>query len=462
MLREIVAALLLAAPVAAQTPKPNIVLILADDLDALLGTTDYTTRINRLLRDGGISFDRAYVTNSVCCPSRATLLRGQYTHSHRTYTNQPPWGGHEKFRAIGDDTSTIAVWLQRAGYATALMGKYLNGYPGRAAAYVPPGWTDWRAGASGSAYGNFNYRLNENGTLRSYGRSATDYMTDVLRDHANRFIRKHASARRPFFLAVATYAPHGPATPAPRHDTLFAGVRVPRTPSFAATAARTRELDRRYRLSVQSMQAVDELVASLIETLRETGTLDHTYLFFTSDNGFHMGQHGLNAGKQTAYEEDIRVPLFVRGPGIRAGRRSDALVANVDFAPTFAAIAGIAAPVFVEGRSLLPLFMGPPPRDWRTAVLIESYAGNGSDLRPRRARVRVGEAVPRYIALRTADHTYVEFRDGARQLFDNRTDPHQLRDLATDRPELVRALSDMVTRLARCQGPGCRAVDRQR
>lgn len=444
--------------------KPNIVVILTDDLDATLGTLNHTPNINTLLRDAGMTFENALVTNSVCCPSRATLLRGQYTHSHRTYTNRPPFGGHEKFRTIGNDTSTVAVWLAQAGYATALMGKYMNGYPGNEPSYVPPGWSDWRVAAGGNMYGNYDYRLNENGRLHRYGNQPADYMTDVLRDRAVTFIRNNSAARRPFFLQIATFAPHGPATPALRHDSLFSELKAPRTTSYKEDDARiAARLDAQYRQRVRSMQAVDDMVVALIDVLRQTGTLDNTYIFFTSDNGFHLGQHGLRAGKQTAFEEDIRVPLFVRGPGIRPRAAATALVANIDLAPTFIALAGAAAPPFVEGRSLQPLFSGDHPASWRAAVLIESYDGNGPDRRRIRPRARAvnDEQKPRYIALRTSDMTYIEHRNGERELYDLVADRDQMRNIAKSRPELVEQLSNWARRLHNCAGAGCRSADRR-
>ena len=422
---------------AAQAQKPNIVVILTDDLDQLLGTLNYTPNINRLLRDGGISFSRAFVTNSVCCPSRSTLLRGQYTHSHRVYTNSPPNGSFLKFVKLREDTSTIAVWLQRAGYATSLMGKYLNGY---SVDYLPPGWNDWHVAANG--YPEFNYRLNDNGKINSYGSDSASYLTDVLRARALDFIK--ANAKKPFYLEIATFAPHGPATPAPRHANLFMNLENPQ------------------RKRVQSMQAVDEMVVALFDQLRAERILNNTYLFFTSDNGFHYNQHGLKPGKQTAYEEDIRVPLFVVGPGIKPGSKSDAIVGNVDFAQTFADIAGIAVPDFVEGRSLLPLLHGARPADWRKAMLLENYLGNKPDTQPIRRRARVNDRViePRYMAIRTTTHTYIEWRNGDRMLFDLTRDSAENNNIADQQPELVKQLSDWVHRLHACSGAACRSADK--
>ncbi len=430
-------------PAYSQVPsgKPNIVVVLTDDLDALLGTLDFTPNINRLLRDGGISFTRAFVTNSVCCPSRATLLRGQYTHSHEVYTNSPPNGSFLKFVASGKDSSTIATWLSHAGYATSLLGKYLNGYPGRNPDYVPPGWSDWHV--AGNGYDEYNYRLNENGVTRQFGNAPADYLTDVLKSRALDFIRANARAQTPFYLEIATFAPHGPATPAPRHADLFP------------------ELPNPQRKRVQSMQAVDELVSAVVAVLQQTGTLSNTYIFFTSDNGFHYYERGLKPGKQTAYEEDLRVPLFVVGPRIQPGTSSDALVGNIDFAATFADLAGVEMPAFVEGRSIVPLLTGSVPKNWRNAILAENYAGNKPDGRPIRARARISQRTmePRYLALRTATHKYIEWRNGDKLLFDLAKDTAEKHNIADQQPELVKQLSAWVHRLHECKAAACRAAD---
>jgi arylsulfatase A-like enzyme len=481
----IAASLALHAPalVAQPTPRPNVVLVLTDDLDLLLGTLDHLPNIRRLLSDAGTTLTGATVTNSLCCPSRSTLLRGQYTHSHRVYTNVAPTGGHAKFRALGRDSSTLATWLHDAGYATALLGKYLNGYPGRDRDYVPPGWTRWSSPVAGG-YGMYDYALNEDGAIRRYGHAASDYITDVLARQAREFVRASAAAGTPFYLEVATYAPHQPATVAPRHRALLPDLRAPRTPSFDAAGAgdgpaRLRRrpldpaemsrLDSLYRRRVLSMLAVDELVASLVATLDSTGQLGRTYVVFTSDNGFHLGQHRLLAGKATAYEEDVRVPFIVRGPGVAAGHRVDALVENVDVAPTFAALAGAPVPAFVDGRSILPLLRGETPRDWRRVALVEAYAGAVPDaramrlgIRPRRAagRARDVERTPRYVALRGARFTYVRHASGERELYDLARDPHQLENrAAATPPDVLAALDEWARALARCSGAECRTLE---
>ena len=213
----------LAGPAAPEGQQPpNIVLVLADDLDARLGTLDYTPYIRDLLQHQGLTFDNALVPVSLCCPSRVSLLRGQYVHNHEIYTNGPPDGGFQRAQELGLEADTLATVLQGAGYRTALLGKYLNGYPDAGAeTYIPPGWDEFYSPSSDAAYFGFNYSMNMNGTLVPFGSDDEDYMTDVLSRTAVNFITRTVPLNEPFFMYIGTYAPHGPSTPAPRHANLF-------------------------------------------------------------------------------------------------------------------------------------------------------------------------------------------------------------------------------------------------
>lgn len=480
---------------AAATPeRPNIIVIVTDDLDA--ASLEAMPRLKELLVSQGTSFANFFVSLALCCPSRATILRGQYAHNHQVLTNRPPEGGFQRFHALGHELSTVATWLHDAGYHTVLLGKYLNGYPhGVDPAYVPPGWDEWYSPVGGTPYANFSYRMNENGTIVGYGQREDDYLTDVLARKANDVIWRAADGGWPFFMYLATYAPHAPATPAPRHQDTFAGVAAPRPPSFNEEEddisekpawLRTRpplrprqieQIDALYRRRLQSLQAVDELVERLVGALEATGQLSRTYLFFTSDNGFHLGQHRLPQGKNTAYEEDIRVPLIVRGPGVPAGRVVEHLAANTDLAPTFAELAGLAAPEFVDGRSLVPLLRSEPPAptQWRQAVLIEHVANRARQRQvqeqrrwepprerrapPRRRPARGGRA-PAFAAIRTAQYLYVEYVTGERELYDLRADPYELANLAdVAPPALLSSLAMHLHALQGCAGASCRAAE---
>ena len=285
----------------------------------------------------------------------------------------------------------MATWVKEQGYRTAFFGKYLNGYN---ETYIPPGWDEWYA-----VTGNYlSHTFNENGHWSSY-EPESDYDTDVMSDKASDYVTRTAGADPPFFTAdrpflmwIGTKAPHQPATPAPRDENAYPDVSLPHPPSFderdvsdkpgwvsdnpPLSPEQKRYMEELYRKRLQSMLAVDDMIGDLVEALRDSGELDNTYIVFTSDNGFHLGQHRLGAGKWTPYEEDIRVPLIVRGPGVPEGETLHHMVLNNDLAPTFADLAGAEPPSFVDGRSLVPLLTDDPTplRDWRQRFVIESVA----------------------------------------------------------------------------------------
>ncbi|MFI6740722.1 sulfatase [Nonomuraea sp. NPDC050451] len=446
--------------------RPNIVLVMADDLES--GTLPYFPNITRQLVQQGTSFDRYFVTNSWCCPSRSSILRSQYVHSHGVWTNTPPEGGFDRFHTGDLERSTVGTWMKQAGYRTALMGKYLNHYPGGSAeeTFVPPGWDEWDV-PTRRLYEEYDYRLNENGSLYDYGFSERAYLSDVLAGKAREFI---AGAKgEPFFLYLAPIGPHNPANPAVRHANAFAGAMAPRTPSFnqedvsaepewlrerpSLDEATVDQVDERYRARMRSMLGVDDLVGAVVDELRRTGQLDNTYIFFTSDNGFHLGTHRLKQGKTTPFEEAIKVPLVVRGPGIKAGATISQLTSSVDLATTFAELGGATPPPFAEGRSLVPLLKGKPPAVWRRNVLVE-FA------RPLDQSSAAQTPVPPYRALRTDQYKYVRYATGESQLYDLRADPYELRNLiATADPALLDGLRQRLDAMVACSGATCRQAD---
>lgn len=452
-------ALMQGASAAGPAPRrPNIVLILADDLDAR--SVELMPKVKSLVAARGASFSSFFVSEPLCCPSRASILTGQYAHNHTVRANDPPRGGFPAFRAAGREASTIATWLHAAGYRTALLGKYLNGYPGAAPAYVPPGWDEWHAVYSDQGSNTyFNYRVNENGRTVAHGGLDADYETDVLAAKAVDLIRRSPAGEQPLFLVIAPAAPHLQAAPAPRHRGTFPDAKAPRVPSFDEDGVndkpawarvpplRQRQitaLDRLYRKRLQTLLALDELVEGVVQALDARGALGDTYILFTSDNGFFMGEHRINIGKAAPYEESIRVPLFVRGPGVPAGRRVDSLALNLDLAPTFAEIAGARAADSVDGRSLLPLLGTAAPGGWRNEVLLEFWGGEG-------------DRVPGYAALRTADHLYVEYTTGERELYDLRKDPYELENLIPSaEAATLRGFGERLRALRSCAGAGCR------
>ena len=436
--------------------RPDIVFILTDDLDA--DAVASMPQVQALIGDQGLRMERHMVSLSLCCPSRVTGLRGQFAHNTGIFSNDSQTGGFQTAHALGLETDTIATWLQQAGYRTALLGKYLNGYPRTAPSdtYIPPGWDDWASPVGGDPYSSYDYTLNVNGVKQVHGHDAADHLTDVIAGLALDFLERQWRERpqQPYLLMLTPYAPHSPANPAPRHADAFPGATAPRPPSFDEADVsdkpawvqalprlgdtQTAHIDALYRRRLQSLLAVDEMVGRLVERLRTAGRLSNTFIVFTSDNGYHMGQHRLLPGKATGYEEDLRVPLLVRGPGIAAGTRQTGLSANVDHAPTLAEIAGAAMPAWVDGRSLLPLWRGQAVSGWRQALLLE-YRPANPDLQAAAAdrtleppdpqeRAR-GQAVldQGFAGLRMADDTTVLLYDGGdAEHYDLRSDPWQL------------------------------------
>ncbi len=292
-----------------------------------------------------------------------------------------------------------------------------------------------------------------------------DYLTDVLARHATATIRRQAAADTPFFLYVAPAAPHAPAIPAPRHAGLFEDEPFPRPASFDEADVSDKPslirdlprlaswqldaIERHHRERLRSLQAVDDLVASIVAALEDAGELDNTYVVYTSDNGWHMGEHRQFVGKTTAYEEGIRVPMVMRGPGVPKGHRLAPFLLNNDLAPTFAAIAGVTPPSFVDGRSLLPLF-AKPGMPWRKSFLLERREMETHEIS--------GKAI--YDAIRTARHTYIEYGTGERELYDLQQDPHQLANrAATADPDLMQALSERLAELKNCASTNCRELE---
>jgi arylsulfatase A-like enzyme len=449
--------LLLIAPAPAAAATPNVVVIETDDQTVADLSAMPETRT--LIGAAGVTFTRSFVSLSECCPSRATFLTGQYAHNHGVLSNGAPWGGFERLRG----TETLPVWLQRAGYTTGLVGKYLNGYGNGDRYLVPPGWTDFEGLLGAYTYRFYDFTMNVNGALET---TQADYQTDAITERAVKFLER--SSDRPFFLWTTYVAPHtgGPVelddpvgykstVPAPRHYAAFAGTPLPRPPSFNEVDVsdkppliRTRPRLARWQIGaitetrrqrLASLLAVDEGVERIMETLQDTGALADTVVIFTSDNGWMAGEHRVPSGKMLAYEPSIRVPLLMRGPGIPAGSRRNDLVWNGDLAPTILALAGARPAFALDGRSLLA------PPDPHRAILLEGPAA------PRTL------GLPRFTGLRTHRYKYVEHLRGARELYDLRRDPYELANLVRlPRMAGVKArLHRRLVRLRGCAGASC-------
>jgi arylsulfatase A-like enzyme len=459
--------------------RPNVVVVMADDLDARVPFWDAMPRTAALLRDRGLVFEQAFSPDPSCCPARASLYTGDLAHNTGVLENGDPdaVSGFDTFLANGYEDDTVFRHLQDAGYATGFVGKWMNDAP---ADYVPPDLDTYVGTTDAAAFTGYGYTLNENGTLVSYGDSEEDYVTDVLAAKSREFVRESAAAGEPFYLLAGPTPPHAPMPPAPRHaDHPYVDATLPRSPNFdeadlsdkpqwlqeqaglrSAVVART--VDEEYQDRMGSLYALDDMVAGLVEELRAAGELDDTYVVFTSDNGYNWGSHRLTQ-KFAAYEESIRVPLVIAGPGVATGS-TDALALLPDLAPTVLDLAGIPVPDDLDTRSLVPLFDGGTPPEWRTDFLAEY----GSDEYDTSLPALID--VPTWRAVRTTTHVYIETRadeaDPDRvtdvELYDLRRDPYQLENLlaqpqaSTADAELVAGLDARLAELETCSGTDCR------
>jgi arylsulfatase A-like enzyme len=426
--------------------RPNVVLILSDDqtFDSLPHDPPVMPFLQSAIRDPSdhwVTFPNAFVNTPLCCPSRASILTGQYSHHTGVRRNR------DGFRL--DEGDTLALWLHDAGYTTGLFGKYLNRYPFGAAPYVPPGWDRWAGKIQGSgATVYYDYDVSDQGYPVAYDRGPADYSTDVFARMAVDFVRT-APADRPFFLMLAPSGPHSPWTPAPRDRGSWTGP-VPAPPSVGERDVSDKPawvralpplgpparagLREDHRLQYETLGAVDAAVRSVVEALRTRGDLANTIIVYLSDNGYSYGEHRW-VTKSCPYEECIRTPFVVRVPGTEA-RTDRHLVSSVDVAPTIAELAGVRPGGAVDGISLVPLLQGRSPPRWRDGVLSE-YVGS--------------REVPGWWELRTADVAYVEYATGERELYDltgvlGSPDPYELENRVDD-PRYASLVDELAGRL---------------
>jgi N-acetylglucosamine-6-sulfatase len=447
-------------PLAQDAQRYNILFILTDDQDPKSLTR--MTNVQNLLVEKGTSFSHAFATTPECCPSRVSFMRGQYANNHGVLSNRGTNGGYDRFIELGLHRSTVATWLNDAGYSTFYAGKFMNGYMGKR--YVPPGWDKWYAFTS---VVDQNYTVNENGTLRTYTQDQ-QHETYYLRDKAEAFVRNHKRGA-PWFAWVSTHAPHMPHTIAPKFRHSYDDAKMPRPRSYNEADVSDkpkwirnnprldsncstdegsldchREAVQEWRNRQETLKSVDVMVNDLIKALVQTNQMDHTYIVFASDNGYLLYRHRA-PGKGAPYEESQGIPFVVRGPSVSRGIVSDELVANIDLAPTIAEWGGVQTPGYVDGRSLVPILEG-TYSSWRQYLLFE-FSLNRSR---------------HYSGVRTADgETYVEHKSGEKEYYDLRVDPWQLESAhsARENAQHIGELSVFLSELKRCAGASCRSAD---
>jgi N-acetylglucosamine-6-sulfatase len=426
---------------------PSVVVILTDD--QRWSTLRQMPTVMRDLVAQGLRFTNAFASTPACCPSRATLLTGMYAHHTGVWRNDGPDGGFGAF----DDRSTIATWLNAAGYRTAHIGKYLNGYGPTQASYVPPGWDVWQTFTLPDYLG---YQVSDDGVTRWHGTEQDQYSTDVLAKHADEFIRE-TRATRPLLLWFAPLAPHEPATPAARHVGAYAGIEPFRSraynerdvtdkPAWVQAHGRWHEkrrsqIDALRQRQLETLLAADEAVAAILDALRDTDRLHNTIVVFASDNGFMWGEHRL-FGKYAPYDESIRIPFVLRWDALEVAPRAlGDLVVNADLAPTLADLAGVKAPR-TDGLTLRPLLSGDAVA-WRHLIPLEHL-------------VEVDHHIDSYCGVRTDRDVFVRYESGEEEFYRVRRDPYQRKNRASEATwtKRVNLLRDRTRRLCDPRPPG--------
>jgi N-acetylglucosamine-6-sulfatase len=451
--------------------RPNLIVINTDDQeDSLVGVPTVKNKLSR----SGTTFTNFTTVDSLCCPSRATLLTGQYTHNHGVLSNGlSGGGGFYGFRRQGN---TLPVWLRAAGYRTAHVGKYLNEYGARRPRLIPPGWSEWHTLTGGTPFfeqARWGYKLNQNGEITRYGRGkkgkpAREYLTDVESEINEELIERWAPSPKPFFLLFDASSPHveeAPVAsplgrnprPAPRHDGRFEGASLPQPPSFneADVSDKPADVQNRplldapaiagltglYRSRLESLLSVDDAIRSMIRRLRRLDELDDTVIIFTSDNGFMLGEHRLAGVKNHPYEESMQVPLVISGPGFPRGAQRTQPAANIDLAETIADLANARPRRFQDGVSLLGLATNPSLGTDRD-ILYENFTD--------------AFTAP-YVAIRSPVYVLIERSTGERELYDLLNDPYQLENQA-GKEAFASIETDLAARLnalRNCIGTGC-------
>lgn len=443
--------------------QPNFLVMTTDD--SAMKDMEFMPRVEAALADEGVTLDQVVAQTPLCVPSRASLLTGQYSHNHGAHAITGPESGVSAL----DDSDTLPLWLQDAGYDTLFVGKYLNGYGETTPdTYVPPGWTDWRATVDPSTYDYFDHELNVNGTV---SRHPGEYSTTLLREQALDMLDEPRREQKPWMMWFNFVAPHhgvpaetgkvrtAAAVPDDRDRDTFSDLELPDTPEMfeedpsdkTLSAQSRQKVDEQGRAEmrlarqrrVEALQAVDRTVGQLVDTLRRSGQLDNTYVLFTSDNGYALGEHNMR-GKLWHFDDMLRVPAVMRGPGLPAGTTVSTPMSNADWAPTIAALAGARTPDDVDGTNVFPWFSSDATK--RVIPVMAWKVADGS------AQIYRGVSVGPW--------TFATNRRGRHtELYDRRSDPRQLTSLSTDkrfRPWL-RTFRALTKQYASCAGETCQS-----
>jgi arylsulfatase A-like enzyme len=463
--------------------RPNIVLFMLDD--ARVDDIRYMPFVQEYLVKGGTTFENSFVVRSLCCPSRVTLQTGQYPHNHGVKDNVV--NGLYGYQIL-DHRNTLSIWLQDAGYFTGHFGKYLNGYGGSDSSTVagvppyevPPGWDIWQALVGPDNYDYVNFRINHNNVIEQFTGS---YSTDVLKIKAVRFLNKAQESGKPFYLSFNAIAPHsggsggalppGRAYPAPRHLWKYRGVMMPTTPSFneadvsdkpeyvrqmpSFSTKTTADINRKWRRRVESLLAVDEAIAAIVQKLESIGQIDNTVIILTSDNGFMLGEHRIGWGKKVMYEESYRVPFVIRGPNIPHGATVSLMVKNIDWAPTILDLADAQAvdartggEFPMDGASFAPILYGNSSwetRHWTKDFIMEGYYLSTDT-----------SVNDRFKGIHTKRYAYVVYDTGEKELYDLLRDPYQMRNKISNPAYagVAQVLQWRFENLRHCVGIECR------
>eukprot|EP00054_Salpingoeca_dolichothecata_P016564 m.97355 g.97355 ORF g.97355 m.97355 type:complete len:550 (-) comp22037_c0_seq4:83-1732(-) len=468
------------APLKDPVKRPNIILVLTDDQDIRLGSLHVQNKTKSLFQAGGTTFENAFVTLPICCPSRISILSGRYPHNTGAMSNTTAgWCSVGKYWKGPGQQVSMPVWFSNNQYRTGIFGKELNVNDGTT---ISPGWDRFFV-LGGQSEGHYyaDWFCDQG---KRYNATADEYMTTLIRDRAVEFLNESRDDDRPFFAYVAPHAPHTRATPQPGTEGYFNDLKAPRTPAWNYSAhdhhwmVRTQEpatescagySDELYRNRLKALLGVDELVDTLAQTLIELGEFDNTVWMYTADHGFHLMEWSMPYFKAQPYETDLRVPFMVRGPGITPGKVVDNIALNIDIAPTLAEFAGFAPPAAaeVDGRSLVPFALSNASQSFtapwtRKDFLFEFWAGGNPSTKP-----AIGPYCNHiimswnntYTGVRTADGLkYVEFVDNEnfKEFFNLTSNPWELENQinSTD-PAVVEELRTRLHFLQTCKEDTC-------